>query len=385
MKILSINNFFAQNSNQLQSKQYNTPFFGIKAKPTLEADTVSFKEAKFSRKKIAQAVTTLSKDVVDIKTKTVKQASKTNNQEVVKLPDATVRSILALYHKPFEHFKTHLYTTFSTLEAEGKVTLGAIPKKSFSIREKAQSLGITNKEEVLKYIADISRGRIIVNSEDSFESVIKTFSKLLKKGNFKVIDFENHRLPSKYLGNGNFSSNDAFDITQINRLKQIATNSNYELQTKDIDSHVGYSGIHITLQDENGFKHELQIITKGMFKVKEPEDLLYKIKAGKMLEPKYQTRLYPKLKILRPVEEIEVIGSDKKVIKQAVFKDTLDKPEPEVLTDEMKEIRKRVFKYTKDAYKYALEHPYTDNVLPAPEGLEKFDFARIFNEMLQCK
>ena len=391
MKIQQISNFtnITQNNFQVRNNNYNN--FGLIAKQTLSKDTVSFKEAKFPRKsslnKIAQRIKKLeSKKAKELtEGKKTKSDSKTNNQTVVKLPEATIKSILSLYQQPHIHFKTHLETTFAPLVAEGKAIISALPKSSFSISEKAQALELTTKNEIIKNIEDISRGRIIVETEDGFENVVKLFSKFLKKGNFKVIDFENHRLPAKDLGNGNFTSNDAFTPTLINRLKQIAKNTNEELQTKDMDSKVGYSGIHATLQDENGYKHELQIMTKAMHKVKEPEDLLYKIKAGKALQPRYQNRLYPKLKLLRPTEDIEILTEDKKTIKQTVFKDTMDKVEPEIVTDEIKDIRKKVLKYTKDAYKYALEHPFTENVLPAPEGLEKFDFARIFNEMLQCK
>ena len=132
---------------------------------------------------------------------------------------------------------------------------------------------------------------------------------------------------------------------------------------KEVDSRSGYSGLHIVIKNPDGTKSELQIMTRAMADLKHYENLYYKSRNGKPLDPKY-SMLESVLKPIKPLD--------------------LDN-----LTDEEKFLQKALTKYTQEAYTERLNKPYKDNQLflkvadakslslKEKELLEPYDFNKI--------
>lgn len=384
MNIQHISNFipkYVMNNNQKENLT-STTNFGLKMPAPLAQDSVNFTSKVKRHTKAAQRIR--ARFYEESKLPKGKSGVKTMI-DIPFMPNIALKAIQDFYKESDEVFSKKLHKIFEQLEKEGKITIesGKL-KEAYSIGEKAKSSDVqaTTKEDAIARIDDISRARIIVNSPDAFEEVVENFSRFLKRGmKYKVTDFENFRMP-KPNGEGGF---DSFRSQIISDLKRIVKNDMLK-ECGDKDSSIGYSGIHITLTEDGIHKHELQIITKGMHKVKVPEDLLYKIKSGKALNPIYKSTIGPLLAPLRPTIDAKVILEDGKISIRKIYADSKNTGVPLLLTDEEKQIRAKVFKYSKDAYAYALEHPYDDvEPLTAPSSIASFDFSYLTKLMADCK
>ena len=132
-----------------------------------------------------------------------------------------------------------------------------------------------------------------------------------------------------------------------------------------IDSVSGYSGLHVIVKSHGGHYAEIKFLTRAMADVQRVENLLYKIRNGKPVDPKYSY--------------METILSDLK-------------PLPDYATDkEIKEhdkVVKAISKYTLDVYKDSLKHPFQkDAPMPKPKDslIEKYDFNKLKILMDACE
>ena len=347
MNILSVNNFnFAPlRRNDKNASVFNTPKFGlVMAKPLLK-DTVSF-----------GAFAPTKKVCGDLKG----ACSATSARRIIEKHKES-------HQKNIELFLNKFGSLISEKDGEKPITLKHRLKSPFSLQLKTASLGIGNltNNEILKIITDVSGLCFILETPEAYNLYVKTFSDMIKHGEVNPIEAEYHRLPPSYKRNKLDKSFDTLNPAISQRLKNTINtykNPTYQLW-KEVDSRSGYSGLHITITNPDGTKTEIQVMTRPMAKLKHYENLYYKFRNGKPLDPKYKM-LEPMLLPLKPKD-------------------------PENLTDEERFMQKALTKYTQEAYIYQFECPYgterpflkvsESKTLTAKEKelLEPFDFNKI--------
>jgi hypothetical protein len=132
-----------------------------------------------------------------------------------------------------------------------------------------------------------------------------------------------------------------------------------------IDSISGYSGLHVIVKSHGGHYSEIKFLTRAMADVQRVENLLYKIRSGKPVDPKYDY-LKPILTDLRPLPDY---ATDKEI-------------------KEHEKLIKAISKYTLDVYMDTLKHPFTkDAPMPKPKdkSIAKYDFNNLKKLMDACE
>ena len=318
MNILSVNNFkFTPiRNNENNSQVVSFPKFGLTMAKPLSKDTVSFGQT---------AVAQTKKVCGDLKG----ACSAASARKIIQRHQDA-------HQKNVELFLNKFGAIVSTKDGESLITLKERLKGIFSLQLKTASLGLGNlpNNEILKIISDVSGICFVLETPDSYNSFVKIFSDMIKHGEINPIEAEYHRLPPSYKRNKLDKSYDTLNPAISQRLKNTIykyKNPTYQLW-KEVDSRSGYSGLHITIANSDGTKTEIQIMTRPMAELKHYENLYYKFRNGKPLDPKYQM-LEPMLMPLKPKD-------------------------PENLTDDEKFIQKALTKYTQEAYIYQFECPY---------------------------
>lgn len=152
-----------------------------------------------------------------------------------------------------------------------------------SIREKATQKGICKKQDIKDKITDLAGARIILSSnvEGGGNRVIEALIDSCNKRQIKVVEVENIT-PL----NANFSQ------ASQGKLEELAQASRRkfkcEVKEKTQRTATGYSAIHILFELPSGYKGEIQIIEEGLAKLKELEDIPYKLLSGKSIKPMYK-------------------------------------------------------------------------------------------------
>ena len=317
MNILSVNNFkFSPVSfNEKKNNKFLVPQLGLKMAQPLTKDTISF-SGKFIQTK---------KTCGDLKGACTSVAGRN-----------IIRKHIDAHIKNYELFKKRFAGKLSDEEAKRLFTLLNRLKGIFSLQLKTASLGIGGMkvDEILQKINDVSGFCFVLEDAKSYEEFVNIFSDMIRHGEVNPVEVEYHRLPPVYKKNGASKNHDSLNPAITQKLKNTiydVKNPTYQLW-KDVDSRSGYSGLHVTIKNKDGTKSEIQIITRAMADLKHYENLYYKFRNGKPLDPKY-TALEPILMPLKP-------------------KDL------ENLTPEEAFLQKALTKYTQEAYTERLVNPY---------------------------
>ena len=350
MNILSINNLAQPkvlNQQQAERNRFShfLPKFGLKIAQPLKQDTVSF-----------SGFVPTKKTCGDLKGACSAKAAKIIRNKHIDAHLANLKT-----------FKTKFSSLLSTEESRGSITLLNRLKSIFSIQLKTASLGIGElpNSEIQKKINDVSGFCFILENNEAYNNFVKIFNSMIKHGEINPTEAEYHRLAPTYKKGKLERSYDSLNPALSQKLK----NTIYDVKNpttqiwKEIDSRSGYSGLHITIKNTDGTKSEIQVMTRAEADLKHYENLYYKFRNGKPLDPKYKM-LEPILKPLKPID-------------------------PESLTDEERFLQKALTKYTQEAYNLTLENPYEANLpflkvseaktltLKEKELIEPFDFNKI--------
>ena len=314
-----------------------------KFKNTLEQDTVSF-------------TSTQNKKETDIKKNKVLES----NSKIVstKLCNEIAQEAM----QPAKDIHSLLKREFKNLVATDKNPNAPIMpgnsgikvrvKSPRSIRDKALSTKNLTKDEIKK-IGDIIGARIVLRKcqPEDIDQVFKILGQMVTRGVINVKEVENHRLTSK----------DSY-VTQ-KTLEEFEDTCAKAKQYPDIISKPipsGYTAIHLTVELENGFIGEIQIMGRDMEHVKDVEDFYYKLNCIKNFDPKYKS-----------IEKTMI----EKIAQLSTFeKEALDK-------------------YIKDSYAHAREIPpkssktstTTKDFLPWPYFLpEELSYTYLYAKKLEC-
>lgn len=318
MNILALNPFKISNNNNSPLRYNSQPRFGLTmAKPLLK-DTVSFKGDKLpSKKSMEKGAYIISADLAMM-----------------------IQGIKAPVH---ERKKQMLLQYFGDLIEQGVITFHDRLKGIRSIREKATTNGWATRDAILEHMDDISGFCFVLNSQKAFSEVNKRFKQMLQDRKIEVTQVEYHRRAPKYKKNQISESYNSFKPNDLQRLRDDI--NKIQNPTKkiwfDVDSRSGYSGLHSALRTKDDEKSELQMMVKNIFVVKNIENLLYKIRNGKAIDPKYEI-------VARYLTALKPLGENAS-------------PE-EIKAHELLDVA--MTKYTQDAYTQAIAMPFSDKFRP---------------------
>lgn len=349
MNILALNPFKITNNN-VQPNYNSQPRFGLTMAKPLSKDTVSFKGDKLpSKKSMEKGAYIISADLA-----------------------MRIQAIKAPAH---ERKKQLLSKYFRDLIEQGLITFHDRLKGIRSIREKATTNGWGTMDAILEHMDDISGMCFILNSTKAFPEVNKRFKQMLQDREIEVTQVEYHRRAPKYKKNQIVESYDSFKPNDLQRLRDDI--NRIQNPTKkiwfDVDSRSGYSGLHSALRTKDDEVSELQIMVKNIFVVKNIENLLYKIRNGKAIDPKYEI-VARYLTALKPLEE----GASAEEVKVHDFLDVA------------------MTKYTQDTYTQAIEMPFSDKFKPLnvensdvlnkreKKAIAPYDLNKIEDLMIRC-
>jgi hypothetical protein len=322
MNIISFNLSKLQNLPSI-NKTSNTlsPTFGLRMASPLTQDTVSF---------------TAKRNEEEVRERSDKTA-KCRSEGISQKTAMEIRERVKDHHYAMKKkFVDEFGDLLSTPEQKGLLTMGSRIKGVNSICEKSANRGWSTKKDVLNHMGDLSGFCFILESPKSEKEFFKHFTKMYKQGAFNVEEIEYHRIEPKYKNNEVVESFDSFHLndlqkfkTDIAKIKQPTKNFFYP-----VDSQSGYSGLHVTISSSHGAKSEVQIMTRGVHNLKNVENLLYKIRNGKDIQPQYA--------------KMGVLLSDLKV------------KDKNKMTPQEKARQAAMSKYTLECYKHAIKHPFAD-------------------------
>lgn len=222
-------------------------------------------------------------------------------------------------------------------------------KTPYSICEKTASVGVSTKAEIKEQLGDIIGARLVIRDASKADEVLKKVIEGVKNNDIKIFEIENYRPEPKY---------SYFTKKQLDSLEKICNKmrTNGVTRTeKSIPS--GYTALHLSAYLPNGFKGEIQILGIDVEKVKEIEDLLYKLKNNKSLPPHY------------------------KVIEDEFIDLKTNKPLQRAITAYSKE--QYIAAREREPYPAKLKRP--KKFLPAPNYVPpEYDFNRIWKMKTNC-
>ena len=167
--------------------------------------------------------------------------------------------------------------------------IGFRVKTPKSIREKSATRRWINKEEVKSGMTDIIGARIVMDdsSVKAVDKVIDLLAEAERNNQLQIIEIENFRPEPQIDDEGNIlHSYDYSSPKSLRRLKKEIDKNGTMISKRDEDVPTGYMAIHLLTKLPNGFTGEIQIMGKEVEKLKEIEDLCYKVKNGKTIEKK---------------------------------------------------------------------------------------------------
>lgn len=345
MNILSVSNFSFSNPlqfNKTNAQQVSVPKFGLTMAAPLSKDTVSFRAHQQSAKRMAKRSDAIS----------LALARKIRN------------SFLNPHNKLKKQFLSKFEGLLSTPDNKNILTMLDRVKTEDSIREKTAARGWKTQNEIFTHMGDISGFCFILEDKKSLQELIKVLSQMIKNKDFEVIEAEYHRLAPKYKKNAIDISYDSLNQSHLQKLKESIIKSQRPATQfwKEVDSISGYSGLHLTIRNKDGYLSEIQIMTRSMHNLKNIENLFYKIRNGKTVNPKY-----------RYIEQ---------------FMEPLKVKDQDNPTPKEKLIQKAITKYTQEAYIDMLSRPYEDRhdfLHPTNPLIKDFDFNSIGQLMQTCE
>ena len=169
-----------------------------------------------------------------------------------------------------------------------------------SIIEKSKTRRLESVKEVKEGMTDIIGARIIMadTSREAVDSVIDRFTNAVKNNELKILEIENYRPDPEIDSNDRLIK--SYDYASAKNLRELKLACDDKLGTSirkvDEDVPSGYMAIHMLVQLPNGFVGEIQIIGNEVEKLKDIEDICFKIKSGKKIKnlpPKVEKMLSP--------------------------------------------------------------------------------------------
>jgi hypothetical protein len=339
---------------------------------------LTFGAAKpMSTKKIVSRVP----EIVHISKKTL-DSNEWQESKIQTTLEISVRNILKPAHEKVKRILLDAFGDVSstkTKKLEGSLFYFTDRMKgNHSIGLKAASNGWGTRNEILTHMGDVSGFCFVLEDPKALPEFINRFGELIKSRKFEVLDAEYHRLPPKFKKNKVEKSYESMKPDYLQKLKNIINKvQNPTTQIwHDTDSRSGYSGLHITIRDRDGHKHEIQVMIRSIYDVKYVENLLYKLRNGKSVAPQYEP-IEPLLQPLKKksAEELEQMTPKEVAIYNAR--------------------QQAMTKYTQENYIEALSRPYNKTrqlltveaaTLSAKEKelIDAYDFNKILPLMEAC-
>lgn len=155
-------------------------------------------------------------------------------------------------------------------------------KSEESICEKTAARALRNKDEIKDDLGDIIGARIVLRdaSEKNVDEIIKHLIEAVKNNDLKIFEIENYRPSPKYSYVSNKSLN-ALEKT----CSKMRTNG---VRRSESSIPSGYTALHLGVYLPDGYIGEVQLMGADVQKVKEIEDMIYKVKNNKSLGKKYK-------------------------------------------------------------------------------------------------
>ena len=280
--------------------------------------------------------------------------------------------------KPHHKLEVLLNNEFNKLINNGSVSLINRLKGEYSLRLKTGSRKLNDEQSIIKGgITDISGFCFILEDRAAFKNVMNIFNKLIKSNKITIaktgeikegLPVEYHVIPPVYNKKGEIvETYNSLDPMELQKFKNMLIDKYHPASrmSDTIDSISGYSGLHVIVKNSDGTYSEIKFLTRAMADVQKVENLLYKIRNGKTVDPKYS---YMEA-ILAPFKPVNDFASEK------------EKKESEKLN-------KAISKYTLEVYKYALKHPYEKNIkmpMPSDPLIVQYDFNKLLKLMEACE
>lgn len=208
-----------------------------------------------------------------------------------------VRKIMSEAQPEAEVFERTLRDIFSTCcEINGYTPKNSIGHLKFnrkserSLREKFASNGILSDTVAKDTIRDIIRARIVIDDTQNPQAgkiICDRLTKAVNEKKVNIVTIKNYYEMDKKYNMG--EDMQYIPLPSLLKLDKAVTDSCgisalKSGQTRDN----GYNAVHIIFKLGNGFYGELQIMGKNVEKMKEIEDILYKIKGNKFVDAKYE-------------------------------------------------------------------------------------------------
>lgn len=339
--MLAINNFI-QNFNIQQTTK---PAFSTRVQKNhaiysnlapLKCDTVSFRQTPKTKGDVRFGISV--KDAQKIHNEATESAKYLENQLNCIFPDMikSEDNPDGIMNKPIIRIKT--------------------PK---SIREKSATRRWINADEVKSNMTDIVGARIILNNSntESVDEVISRIAKAERDNKLQIVEIENYRPEPEIDDDGNIThSYDYASPKALRKLKAEIDKKGTMISKRDEDIPSGYMAIHLLTKLPNGFTGEIQIMGADVAKLKDIEDLCYKIKSGKSVDKKYATVE----NMLKPLK-----NNDDAIL------------------------RREFNNYTRKSYKYQRDKApdnKNNSFLTIPNYLpSELDFNKLYEEVENCK
>src|SRR5574344_364931 len=152
-------------------------------------------------------------------------------------------------------------------------------KSEESLAEKSAALRLRNKTEIKKEIGDIIGARLILrdSSPKSIKKVIDSLIKAVKNNDLSIYEIENYSVEPKYAYLNN---------KQLDSIREIANKLRSEVNVSNKNISSGYTATHFSVILPNSYKAEIQLMGADVERLKEVEDVLYKLKNKKSLPKK---------------------------------------------------------------------------------------------------
>ncbi len=190
---------------------------------------------------------------------------------------------------PAEHFRLTLEEYLGDLVVNERnpgapiesLVVGRKPRQS--IKEKMLAKRLKSKKEAVSEINDLIRGRVTLNTGHSNEGdqVVTRLIKAVKQGRLRVAEITSYRPEAP-------EERRKYEYVKTIKLRELfktATENGQNPTFKAEEKDTGYFALHIIFLIENGYRAELQIMGKDVARLKEIEDICYKIKCNKRVDP----------------------------------------------------------------------------------------------------
>lgn len=322
-----------QNSGLLGLKSFTSFPFNVKNTKLapLQRDTISFTAAKRAytvipspkelstveeisqnandaKNNLSSVLNTYLKDLIASDDNSNKDAPIKEIQTRIKHPDSIQEKIGSIqqneeaeiekYKKIIEAAKTA--ETEAETEAEKAVAVTAAEQAKLSLIElEKKRLKVTDKNSIKNEIQDIVGARIVLRKADEkyTEQILTALLKAAEDGALKITKVEHYIAPKVHhdLRVDTAGKDQYFDDESlknfINNLNAIRANINSDSRIKFTTDRKksGYMALHLNVDlrtcttnpDKQGYYGEIQIIGDDVAKLKEIEDICYKLKTAK--------------------------------------------------------------------------------------------------------